>query len=167
MGLDDWLWMMSINGPLGEMLDECTMESVERLVQVVKILCPSKWNGLMIIKEWNVIQCIWLYLSMCLRFYKINLILKINYIILLICLLFLFILFYCFSYLFIFKDRGNIYIYIYIFYLNLIKGTNGPRKVLLIPTILYTAKKSNRWNTLKKKKFFSLYPFSFSQINQS
>lgn len=51
MGLDDWLWMMSMKGPLGEMLDECIMESVERLVQVVKIFYPSKWNGQMIIKE--------------------------------------------------------------------------------------------------------------------
>lgn len=51
MGLDDWLWMMSMKGPLGEMLDECIMESVERLVQVVKIFYPPKWNGQMIIKE--------------------------------------------------------------------------------------------------------------------
>lgn len=51
MGLDDWLWMMQMKGPLGEMLDECIMESVERLVQVVKIFYPSKWNGQMIIKE--------------------------------------------------------------------------------------------------------------------
>lgn len=51
MGLDDWLWMMSMKGPLGEMLDECIMESVERLVQVVKIFYPPKWNGRMIIKE--------------------------------------------------------------------------------------------------------------------
>ena len=43
MGLDDWLWMMLIKGPLGEILDECIMESVERLVQVVKIL--SHQNG--------------------------------------------------------------------------------------------------------------------------
>lgn len=51
MGLDDWLWMMLMKGPLGEMLDECIMESVERLVQVVKIFYPPKWNGQMIIKE--------------------------------------------------------------------------------------------------------------------
>lgn len=51
MGLDDWLWMMSMKGPLGKMLDECIMESVEWLVQVVKIFYPPKWNGQMIIKE--------------------------------------------------------------------------------------------------------------------
>lgn len=51
MGLDDWLWMMSMKGPLGKMLDERIMESVERLVQVVKIFYPPKWNGQMIIKE--------------------------------------------------------------------------------------------------------------------